>query len=88
MNARELVEKAEVNKRVEFPESFPLEYVHFDLRDYGNEYDEYSWSSKKRGEWRHIFAFGRSSNTVGTFKTLAGAKRNFLKQFNHYFEAS
>jgi hypothetical protein len=85
MNALELVEKAEVNVKVIFPESFPLEYVHFDLRNYGEEYDEYSWSAKKRGEWRHIFAFGSRANGIATFKTLAGAKRNFLKQFSRYF---
>jgi hypothetical protein len=85
MNARELVENAKVNERVIFPESFPLEYVHFDLRNYGNEYDEYSWSARKRGDFRHIYAFGNRVNEIATFKTLAGAKRNFLKQFSRYF---
>jgi hypothetical protein len=85
MNPIELVEKATVNETVTFPEDFPLKYVKFDVRNYGEEYDEYSWSARKSGDFRHIYAFGNKANTIATFKTLAGAKRNFLKQFSHYF---
>jgi hypothetical protein len=81
-----MVNKATVGETVMFPEGFPLEYVKFDKRNYGNEYDEYSWSAKKRGDFRHIYAFGSRANEIATFKTLAGAKRNLLKQFNHYFK--
>jgi hypothetical protein len=88
MSELEQVQNAKVNETVNFPESFPLEYVEFDIRNYGEEYDEYSWSTKKRGDWRHIFAYGSKANTVATFKTLQGAKRNFLKQFSYYFKAT
>jgi hypothetical protein len=87
MTPRELVEATDVFQSVEFPEDFPLESVRFDKRNYGEEYDEYSWTAKGRGNWHYITPFGRVTGTVATFKTLKGAKRNFLKQYSHYFKA-
>jgi hypothetical protein len=88
MNEIEMVNKAAVGETVTFPEGFPLEYVKFDKRNYGEAYDEYSWSAKKAGDFRHIYAFGNRANEIATFKTLAGAKRNFLKQFSRYFKVT
>lgn len=85
MNELEKVERAQVNETVHFDELFRLEHVRFTIEDSG-EGMEYSWTAKRRDDWHYLTPFGNRSNTVKTFKTLKGAKRNFLKQFSHYFK--
>ena len=79
------VENAKVNETIQFDESFQFEHVRFTLKDYGGEKPEYCWDAKRRDDWHYLTSFGNRRNTIQTFKTLAGAKRNFLKQYSHYF---
>lgn len=66
-----------------------LKWVYFDGREYhkgeGIEYcwsAEYSW--KNRGVVGYVHPL-RSSNYVQTFKTLNGAKRNFIKRYKDIY---
>lgn len=74
-----LVEKAEAEVIVD------LEHIGFCLKDVRFNYDkrdlEYGWIGER--SWKNVGAVGyvhpmKNSQYVKTFKTLAGAKRNFL----------
>lgn len=77
----EIIKNARINENVELPEG-RFESVKFDESDYGDGY-RFSWTAKSRGRegyWATVFPYGKTSNTVAVFKTLAGAKRNFFKR--------
>jgi hypothetical protein len=76
-----LIENANIGHNIELESmGHILEHVSFDL-DSG----EYSWiakiSFKNTGNVGYEHPM-KNSNYVKTFKTLAGAKRNFLKRWN------
>lgn len=73
----ELVDNAIVNEKISFG-SINRNYksVYFNSGDYGNGI-EYSWVVD-RINFGWIFP-EKSANTIKTFKTLNGAKRNFKK---------
>ena len=86
MNELEKVGRAQADETVHFEDTFQLEYVHFTFSDFGGEEKEYTWTAKRRDDWHYLTPYGRAVNTIQTFKTLAGAKRNFIKQYSHYFQ--
>ena len=83
MTNEELVQAAEINQTVELPDGY-FDSVKFDNTNYGDGY-RFSWSAHIRGRGRNDYseyAYPRGSSTsiIGVFKTLAGAKKNFLKR--------
>lgn len=87
----ELIMGLEIGEKLEL-ESYgkSLKWVYFDAREYHKgEGLEYSWSAEY--SFKNIGCVGyvyplRSSNYVQTFKTLKGAKRNFIKRYKNTYE--
>lgn len=78
------IENAQTDQKIDFPKSFSYKHVVFDtLLENGKLL--YTWSSESKGSVINIYPM-KNSNYVKYFKTLAGAKRNFIKQLSYLFK--
>lgn len=84
---QEKLDNAKIGEKIVL-EGFRYSFVRFDLRDYGDGIDEYSWVSERtEGYGRgYIFPSQSNPNLIKTFKTLNGAKRNFMRHVSFALE--
>lgn len=74
-----LVQDAEVNKTVQLPPNFQYTNVEFDSADWNFDGNlAYSWKTHSASkDWSSIRPSG-PGDTIKTWKTLKGAKKNFI----------
>jgi len=78
---REIIENASKNEQIDLS---CFEWIFKSVRfDYQKSENWYSYSAYYREDIKHpsYYTPSKNSNYILTFKTLAGAKRNFIKRF-------
>ena len=76
-----LIDNAKLEERVDLSEvNDIIKSVKFEISSEG-----YIWSAKHWKLSSHIYPM-RSQTYVKFFKTLSGAKRNFIRQYGKFFE--
>lgn len=78
---KQLIDNAKVDETIVLPQNRYWQTVRFDYRDYRDgEGMKYSWSASKK-DFGYSYPFSSNPNLIGVFKTIMGAKRNFLKRY-------
>jgi len=62
---------------------FPYKNLHFDFE---KDTAKFSWVAEREHSCGAGYVFPGNGNTVQTFKTLNGAKRNMIKHFGHLLD--